>query len=123
MKTQSNTQKDYLQDDLMRGVRTKNVSEGKTPRAAWRTTQSILNDESLHYTDRKFLLGCVNGKLIGHADDRHTVTVANSRGHKGVSAIIPTLIKYKGSTIVIDPKGENAAITAEYRAKQLGQDV
>jgi Type IV secretory system Conjugative DNA transfer len=68
--------------------------------------------------------------LIGWDDNRHALTVAGSRAGKGVSLIVPNLILYKGSAFVIDPKGENAAITAGRRGKGtrkkgagLGQDV
>lgn len=60
---------------------------------------------------------------IGMADDRHMLTIGGSRGGKGVSAIIPNLLKWKGSAIVIDPKGTNAAVTARYRREKLGQTV
>ena len=39
-----------------------------------------------------------------------------------MSLIIPNLIKYEGSAFVIDPKGENAGITAR-RRQQMGQAV
>ncbi len=39
-----------------------------------------------------------------------------------MSLIIPNLLQYTGSTIVIDPKGENAWITAAYR-RSIGQKV
>lgn len=55
-------------------------------------------------------------------DNRHFVTIAGTRGGKGRSVIIPTLLSYKGSAIVLDPKGENAAITAR-RRRELGQSV
>jgi type IV secretion system protein VirD4 len=52
---------------------------------------------------------------IGIDDDRHLVTEAGSRAGKGTSCIIPNLLMYPGSVIVIDPKGENARITAARR--------
>lgn len=52
---------------------------------------------------------------IGYGDNRHLVTVAGSRSGKGTSAIIPNLCIYPGSCVVIDPKGENASITASRR--------
>jgi type IV secretion system protein VirD4 len=68
--------------------------------------------------------------LIGWRDDRHLVTIAGSRAGKGVSLIIPNLLFYEGSAVVIDPKGENARVTAGRRGKGtkaggpgLGQDV
>jgi type IV secretion system protein VirD4 len=67
----------------------------------------------------------VEGKeeaLIRYAGQRHLLTVAPTRAGKGVSAIIPNLLTYRGSALVIDPKGENALITAK-RRKALGQAV
>jgi len=52
---------------------------------------------------------------IGIRDDRHMVTLAGSRGGKGTSAIVPNLCLYPGSAVVIDPKGENARLTATRR--------
>jgi len=48
--------------------------------------------------------------------DRHLITIASSREGKGVSSIIPNLLTYQGSMVVIDPKGENTALTARRRA-------
>ena len=45
----------------------------------------------------------------------HTLIVARTRTGKGTRVIVPTLLKYGGSALVIDPKGENAAITAGAR--------
>lgn len=69
-----------------------------------------LND--LHNPGVKLLLGELYGHLIGLEDDRHIITVAGSRSGKGVSMIIPNLLFYRGSVLVIDPKGELASITA-----------
>ena len=46
---------------------------------------------------------------------RHLLTVAPTRSGKGVSSIIPNLLTYPGSAFVIDPKGENALVTAYRR--------
>jgi len=54
--------------------------------------------------------------------DRHLLTVAPTRAGKGTTLIIPNLLTYRGSTLVIDPKGENAMITADQR-RAMGQDV
>lgn len=47
--------------------------------------------------------------------EHHTLIVARTRTGKGTRVIIPTLLRYAGSMIVIDPKGENAAVTARAR--------
>lgn len=52
----------------------------------------------------------------------HSVTFGATRSGKGVSSIIPTLLSYAGSMIVIDPKGENAWATME-RRKAMGHRV
>jgi len=58
---------------------------------------------------------------VGHKDDRGVLTVSASRGGKGRSAIIPNLLTYPGSALVIDPKGTNAAVTAARRGKGGGR--
>ncbi len=52
----------------------------------------------------------------------HVLTVAPTGAGKGVSCIIPALLNYEGPMIVIDPKGENAAVTAR-RRREMGQQV
>ncbi|MBO6816377.1 MAG: type IV secretory system conjugative DNA transfer family protein [Rhizobiaceae bacterium] len=64
-----------------------------------------------------------NGVAPIHYDrDRHALTIAPNRSGKGTTAIIPNLLTYEGSAVVIDPKGENAMITAA-RRKAMGQEV
>ena len=48
----------------------------------------------------------------------HYLTLAGTRGGKGASQIIPTLLQdtFDGSIVVFDPKGENALETAGYRS-------
>lgn len=59
---------------------------------------------------------------IGIEDKRHMLTVAATRAGKGTTAIIPNLLLWQGSTIVIDPKGTNAIVTAR-RRREMGQNV
>lgn len=65
----------------------------------------------------------------GHTDhpiryngDRHALTVAPTRSGKGVAHVIPNLLTYQGSVLTIDPKGENAMITAHAR-EAMGQEI
>lgn len=53
--------------------------------------------------------------LLEFAEDGHLLTIAPTRSGKGASQIIPNLLTYGGSCLVIDIKGENCAITAEHR--------
>lgn len=59
--------------------------------------------------------------VLAAAPQRHFLSVAPTRSGKGVSLIVPNLLFYQGSAIVIDPKGENAWITAKCRRERLGQ--
>ncbi|MBV1711591.1 MAG: type IV secretory system conjugative DNA transfer family protein [Desulfomicrobium sp.] len=54
-------------------------------------------------------------------DDRHLFIVAGSRAGKGTTMIIPNLIDWPGGVVCIDPKGENASITAMRRGKKTDQ--
>ena len=73
---------------------------------------------------------------IGISGDQHLFIAANSRSGKGVTMIINNLLHWQGGVFCIDPKGENASITASRRGKKeygmksgttvrkmLGQDV
>lgn len=62
-------------------------------------------------------------RLLLAGPNRHFLSIAPTRSGKGVSLIIPNLLTYAGSSVVIDPKGENAWITAQYRREGLKQKV
>lgn len=59
---------------------------------------------------------------IHYTGDRHLLTIAPTRSGKGTTTIIPNLLTYRGSALVIDPKGENAMITAKAR-RDMGQTI
>lgn len=70
-----------------------------------------------------------SGDAVGVDDNRHVLVVGGTRGGKGVSIIVPNLLRWPGSLVVIDPKGENAMVAARRRgrgsnySKGLGQKV
>lgn len=57
------------------------------------------------------------GKIIWDKNESHMLTIAPTGAGKGRGNIIPTCLKYKGSLIVLDVKGEAARVTAKTRAK------
>lgn len=54
-------------------------------------------------------------KLLRYDGPAHLLTMAPTRSGKGVGTIIPNLLVQKRSIICIDPKGENARVTARQR--------
>ena len=74
-----------------------------------------------------FMLGVFEYKgqryPLHYTGDRHLLTVAPTRSGKGVSSIIPNLLTYTGSALVIDPKGENALITVPRRGSGKPPDI
>ena len=66
---------------------------------------------------------------LGYTDDRHVTLISGTRGGKGAGVIVPNLCQWRGSCIVIDPKGENATVTARRRGggsdytHGMGQEV
>lgn len=111
-----------LLNGLPRGIPGQNKQ--KTPKALWAAdTQDLAAMRYDINRGDRILLGEINGQCIGTDDDRHMLTIAGSRAGKGVSAIIPNLLTYRGSVLVIDPKGENAEKTARRRRDGLRQQV
>lgn len=91
-----------------------------------------LVSQNYQYQYGEFWLGRAvdnNSIPLGYIDDRHICLVSGSRGGKGTSIIINNLCAYPGSVVVIDPKGENATVTAARRGdgsvhcKGMGQKV
>lgn len=69
------------------------------------------------------------GVLLGRLADKriwnpgtHTTTIASTGCGKGTGVVIPTLLTYSGSMVVVDVKGELAAVCARAR-RALGNDV
>lgn len=62
------------------------------------------------------------GQMVYGRPESNALICAPSGAGKGVSIIIPTLLRYEGSVFTIDPKGENAVVTRR-RRQELGQTV
>jgi type IV secretion system protein VirD4 len=53
----------------------------------------------------------------------HLMTVAPTRAGKGTGQIIPNLLRWTGSVVVVDVKGENYLLSAGCRREKLGQRI
>lgn len=97
--------------------------------------QSVLGSAGWNDAPGKFLADCVGDEILfgltitdgperylTAQPQRHFITIASTRSGKGTSLIIPNLLTYKGAALVIDPKGENAFLTAR-RRREMGQAV
>lgn len=72
------------------------------------------------FDERKgdFWLGFdADGNPVGSRDDRHILVVGGNRSGKGISALVTNLLLWRGSMVVIDPKGENAMVTLSRRGR------
>lgn len=101
------------------------LSRSTGPAARFADDREILSPSWRYETKSPtLLLGHHAGKLIGLANDnRHALTVAGSRGGKGISLVVPNLVLWPGSSLVLDPKGELARKTARARRQLHGQEV
>lgn len=106
-----------LTNDFPRGHDAAPEKSAKLATAAW-STDAPLWREGMIWLGRRD-----DGAAIGNDDNRHMLTIAGSRAGKGTSAIVPNLCLWPGSCVVIDPKGENAGLTAETRSKRAGHTV
>jgi type IV secretion system protein VirD4 len=79
--------------------------------------------DQFRYRSGAFFLGEIDAAHgakfeAGLEDDKHLFVVAGSRAGKGTSIIIPNLIRWQGGVLCVDPKGENASITAMRRGRK-----
>lgn len=109
-------------EDLPRGRAGTAAGRGEAPRALWMNPQELKEHEFWRFDAGKLWLGSCDGVPVGIADNRHLLTIAGTRAGKGTSVVIPNLLTYEGSVLCLDPKGENAELTAERRGLGRGID-
>ncbi|WP_432737331.1 type IV secretory system conjugative DNA transfer family protein [Maridesulfovibrio sp. FT414] len=57
-------------------------------------------------------------RYLRHSGPEHIMAFAPTRSGKGVGLVLPTLLSWDGSSIVLDIKGENWALTSGWRKSQ-----
>lgn len=87
----------------------------------------LIYKEDVYGKDKNYkyppvLLGKKGGKYIADYSQLYTSFAAAPGGGKGVGFVIPNLLQYPESCVVLDPKLENWEITAGYRAQHLDQE-
>lgn len=66
--------------------------------------------------------GFFRDKFIEHAGPEHVLVVSPPRSGKGSGVVIPTLLKWEHSAVVLDYRGENLNLTRDAR-EVMGQEV
>ena len=82
--------------------------------ARWASGWEIIRAR-LH-AKRGLLLGKKGGRYLINDEPLHTLVAAPTRSGKGVGVVIPNLLTWNGSVVVLDIKKENYTLTAGYRA-------
>ena len=95
--------------------------------AHWATHEEIEAEHLLNRKDGVYIGGWEDekGKIqyLRHNGPEHVLGFAPTRSGKGVGLVIPTLLSWADSCIVLDIKGENHAITANWREKYANNKI
>ncbi len=73
-------------------------------------------------TDNGIVVGSFGGKLVRLSGQQFVILAAPTRSGKGVGVVIPNLLEYGESVVVLDIKQENFDLTSGWRASQ-GHEV
>ncbi|RZA27600.1 MAG: type IV secretory system conjugative DNA transfer family protein, partial [Proteobacteria bacterium] len=73
-------------------------------------------------SDNGIVVGKFNGKLVRLSGQQFVILAAPTRSGKGVGVVIPNLLDYQESMVVLDIKQENFDLTSGWRASQ-GQEI
>ena len=60
-------------------------------------------------------VGGFDGEPLRHNGPEHIIAFAPTRSGKGISLVLPTLLEWEESVVVLDIKGENHALSAGFR--------
>ena len=68
------------------------------------------------YQGEGIIIGRIGRRYLTYLGDYFVLLCSPTRGGKGISFVIPNLLTWSGSVVVIDIKFENFALTSKYRA-------
>jgi len=90
--------------------------------ARWATKDEI--EKAIPFNGNGVFLGKTeDGDYLRYNGPQHTIMVAPTGSGKGVGCVIPTLLTWPKSTVVMDIKGENWEKTSGYRQQKLNNLV
>ncbi len=90
-------------------------------KAHWQSAKELRDNKMLETVGKGFLCGKLarpdqRGQYVSSNAVPHVMMIAPTRAGKGVGFVIPNLLVFKGSLVVLDVKGENFEVTARRRA-------
>ena len=91
-------------------------------RARFAGMLDLANKGFLKQKDDGIVVGQQNGKLLRLAGQQFVILAAPTRSGKGVGVVIPNLLDYKESAVVLDIKQENFDLTSGWR-RSIGHEI
>ena len=91
--------------------------------ARFANTGDLAKKDMFKETETSIVVGKKDGKLIQFSGQQFVILAAPTRSGKGVGIVIPNLLTYQGSMVVLDIKQENFDLTSGYRQTELKQEV
>ena len=90
--------------------------------ARFATASDLAQKGMFKSSETAIVVGKKDGKLVQFSGQQFVILAAPTRSGKGVGIVIPNLLTYQGSMVVLDIKQENFDLTSGWRASQ-GQKV
>lgn len=91
-------------------------------KARFATTTEIKKAGFFEPGDNSLVVGKVGKNYLYYAGQQFAILAAPTRSGKGVGIVIPNLLTYRESVVVLDIKQENFNLTSGFRAK-FGQEI
>ena len=102
---------------VLRGTRQKMYGDSRFAPSSEIARKGLFNEDG-----QGIIVGRLGTKLLRFQGQQFVMLAAPTRSGKGVGVVIPNLLTYSDSVVVLDIKGENFDLTSGWRASQ-GQSV
>ena len=89
--------------------------------ARWGDPRSLVRRQGLILGQVR--TGRPRAALLRFDEEAHLLTLAPTGSGKGIGAVLPNLLDYRGSVVCTDIKGEAYAVSARYRRDVLGHTI
>ena len=90
--------------------------------ARFATAGDLARHGLLKPSETGVIVGKLNGQFVRLGGQQFVILAAPTRSGKGVGVVVPNLLDYRESVVVLDIKQENFALTSGWRASQ-GHEV